>query len=55
LARGGADVTPPGHPGILVELSEGGHVGYRPISRSGVPTIDVNIPGYDIKKIKFTP
>jgi hypothetical protein len=59
LARGGKDITPPGYPGKLIELPNGrGTVGYRPASKSGPPTIDVNavdatgqpIP---IEKIKF--
>ncbi len=59
LARGGKDVTPPGYPGTLIELPGGrGRVGYRPVSGSGPPTIDVKavdaagrlIP---IRKIKF--
>jgi hypothetical protein len=59
LTRGGKDVTPPGYPGTMIELPGGrGWVGYRPASRSGPPTIDVNavdaagrvIP---ITKIKF--
>ncbi|MCX8049220.1 MAG: RHS repeat-associated core domain-containing protein [Methylohalobius sp.] len=53
---GGRLVTPPGYPGILVELPGGGFVGFRPISASGPPTIDVNIPGLsEITKIKFVP
>jgi hypothetical protein len=56
LARGGTDVTPPGHVGRLVKLPDnGGYIGYRPFSRSGPPTIDVNVPGSPIREIKFTP
>jgi hypothetical protein len=37
-------------------LPGGGFVGYRPISLSGPPTIDVNISSLpDIMKIKFLP
>lgn len=59
LAQGGKEITPPGYPGILIELPSGqGIIGYRPASKSGAPTIDVNavdaagrpIP---IEKIKF--
>ena len=59
LTPGGKDITPVGYPGQLVELPNGrGTVGYRPASKSGPPTIDVNavdaagqpIP---IEKIKF--
>ena len=53
LTRDGADVTPPGHPGKLVRIPEGGHIGYRPTSRSGPPTIDVNVAGIAIRKLKF--
>jgi hypothetical protein len=53
LSQGGKDITPPGYSGNLVELPTGGIVGFRPSSRSGPPTIDVNIPGIPIRKIKF--
>jgi hypothetical protein len=44
LAPGGTDITPASYPGTLIELPNGrGRVGYRPASRSGPPTIDVNI------------
>jgi hypothetical protein len=55
LTEGGVDVTPPGYPGIRRELPGGGFVGLRPVSKSGPPTIDVDIPGIDIDKIKFVP
>jgi hypothetical protein len=45
--------TPPGYPGQRYKLPGGGHVGYRPVSKSGPPTIDINITGIPIKKIKF--
>jgi hypothetical protein len=59
LTQGGKDITPSGYPGKLIEFPSGrGTVGYRPASKSGPPTIDVNavdtagqpIP---IEKIKF--
>jgi hypothetical protein len=59
LSEGGTDITPAGYPGTLIELPDGrGRIGYRPASKSGPPTIDVNavdaagrpIP---IEKIKF--
>lgn len=53
LAAGGRDITPPGHPGKVVELPSGGFVGYRPFSKSGPPTVDVNIPGIPITEVKF--
>jgi hypothetical protein len=55
LTDGGTDVTPPGYPGILKRLPGGGYAGLRPASKSGPPTIDVDIPGIDIDKIKFLP
>jgi hypothetical protein len=53
LTKGGKDVTQSNHVGRVVELPEGGHIGYRPFSRSGEPTIDVNLPGESIREIKF--
>jgi hypothetical protein len=53
LARGGTPVVAPRYPGKLVDLPGGGHVGLRPASKSGEPTIDVDITGIAIKKIKF--
>jgi hypothetical protein len=53
LTAGGTDVTPPGYPGILRRLAGGGHVGLRPASKSGPPTIDIDIPGVAIDKVKF--
>ena len=55
LTDGGTDVTPPGYPGTLRKLPGGGSAGLRPASKSGPPTIDVNIPGINIDKIKFVP
>lgn len=55
LAEGGRDVTPEGHRGKLVQLPDGSYVGLRPNSKSGPPTVDVNIPGVDIEKLKFVP
>jgi hypothetical protein len=53
LTEGGIDITPPGYPGRLKRLVGGGIAGLRPDSKSGPPTIDVDIPGIDIDKIKF--
>lgn len=59
LTQGGTDITPPGYPGTLIELPSGrGTIGYRPVSKSGPPTIDVNAvdtAGHPIpiEKIKF--
>ena len=52
LSRGGKVVDNPSFPGTLVR-TERGFVGLRPVSRSGPPTIDVNIPGIGIDEIKF--
>jgi hypothetical protein len=52
LSHGGTDVTPPGHIGTLVKLPGGrGMIGYRPSSKSGPPTIDVNVVDAGGKKI----
>src|SRR5947207_319387 len=53
LGRGGTAHTPPGYPGSGAYLPDGGWVGVRPAPKSGPPTIDVDIPGIPIKKIKF--
>jgi len=53
LTVGGKPVVVPTYPGKMVDLPAGGRVGLRPKSKSGVPTIDVDIPGIPVKKIKF--
>ncbi|MEN9667193.1 MAG: hypothetical protein RLZZ326_3556 [Planctomycetota bacterium] len=55
LAAGAKDVTPPGYPGKLFELPNGGRVGLRPISSSAdkSPSIDVNIPDNPVRKVHF--
>jgi hypothetical protein len=53
LKAGGTPDTPPSYPGRRYKLPGGGWVGLRPASKSGPPTIDVNIPGIPIDKIKF--
>ena len=53
LTAGGKPVAVPSYPGKQVDLPGGGRVGLRPKSKSGEPTIDVDIPGVPIKKIKF--
>lgn len=53
LTAGGTPVVVPKYPGKMVDLPGGGRVGVRPKSKSGGPTIDVDIPGIPIKKIKF--
>jgi RHS repeat-associated protein len=49
LTQGGKVLEKPGYPGTLVELPGGGVVGFRPTSRSGPPTIDVNTPEFQLK------
>jgi hypothetical protein len=51
--RIGTVVNDARYPGILVRLPNGGFVGVRPVSTSGPPTVDLNIPGIDIREIKF--
>lgn len=53
LAVGGNAVNVPTYPGRMLDLPGGGRVGLRPKSKSGPPTIDVDIAGIPIKKIKF--
>jgi hypothetical protein len=53
LTSGGKAAAVPTYPGKMVDLPGGGRVGLRPKSKSGEPTIDVDIPGIPIKKIKF--
>lgn len=53
LTVGGKPVVVPTYPGKMVDLPGGGRVGLRPKSKSGEPTIDVDIPGIPIKKLKF--
>lgn len=59
LTAGGTVLQKPGYPGTLVRLPAGrGTIGYRPRSKGGPPTLDVNavdsqgrkIP---VEKIKF--
>jgi hypothetical protein len=59
LTKGGAVISKPGYQGTLMRLPQGrGTVGYRPKSKSGPPTIDVNVidsrgQRIPIEKIKF--
>ena len=61
LTKGGTDITPPGHIGKVIRLPDGSVISYRPKSKtvprpeakSGPPTIDVNVPGLKIRKLKF--
>lgn len=53
LTKGGTDITPPGHPGTVIRMPDGSVISHRPTSKSGPPTIDVNVPGLNIRKLKF--
>jgi uncharacterized protein RhaS with RHS repeats len=55
LSQGGTPANSPTYPGSAVTLPGGGFVGIRPgsASTSGVPAIDINVPGVDIGKIHF--
>ena len=53
LTVGGIPMITPSYPGEMVDLPGGGRVGLRPISDSGEPTVDIDIEGIPIKKIKF--
>jgi hypothetical protein len=53
LTDGATPAKVPSYPGKMFDLPGGGRVGLRPKSKSGEPTIDVDIPGIPIKKIKF--
>jgi len=54
LKSGGTANTPQKYPGQGYDLPGGGWVGLRPTSKSGEPTIDIQVPGIPIRKIKFT-
>lgn len=53
LSKGGETVKGTNYPGALMRIGEEATVGLRPTSKSGPPTIDVNIPGLNIREIKF--
>lgn len=53
LTKGGTDITPSRYPGKRVRLPNGDTIGYRPKSTSGPPTIDVDVAGVGIDKLKF--
>lgn len=53
LTKGGTDITPPGYPGKRVRLPNGDTIGYRPKSKSGPSTIDVDVAGVGNRKLKF--
>ena len=52
--RGAVDITPPAHPGRMYRLDDGTIIGYRPLTSSGSPSIDINIPGFtSVRKLHF--
>jgi hypothetical protein len=53
LSKGGVPDTPPGYPGEGTRLPNGDWVGYRPNSRSGSPTVDINIHDISFDRIHF--
>jgi hypothetical protein len=53
LSAGGIVDTPLGYPGVRTRLPNGDFIGYRPLSRSGEPSIDLDISGFPYTKIKF--
>ena len=57
VGRGGVDVTPPTYfaGGRMVQLPDGSRIGYRPGSKTGTPTIDIEVPGLRdiIRRIHF--
>ena len=50
--KGGQDITPEGRPGRVIRTPEG-TFGIRPSSKSGPPTVDVNVPGLPLRELKF--
>ncbi len=57
LSKGGKVINDPDYPGTRVELPDGGgYVGFRPVSSpksGGAPTVDINVPGVPIDKLKY--
>jgi hypothetical protein len=53
LSAGSTLSMPPNYPGQGCVPAGGGFIGLRPVSGSGDPAIDVNIPGIPIKKLHF--
>lgn len=54
LSQGGTPINAPTYPGTAIQPPEGGFIGIRPISGSGGPAIDINVPDIPINKIHFT-
>jgi len=58
LARGGTRIRRNDYPGTFVRLPGGGTIGFRTVmsrSERSAATIDINVPGVPIRKIKFNP
>lgn len=53
--RGGTDITPPGFNGQITRLPDGNTITYRPVSTSGPPAVDTNIPSLRqiIRRVHF--
>ncbi|QYO67761.1 hypothetical protein [Leptolyngbya sp. 7M] len=58
LTQGGTVKNNPGYPGLQIIRPDGGYVSIRTEatrSPNTIATIDINIPGIPIRKIKFNP
>lgn len=53
LTEGGKIQNRAGYPGIGKQLPNGDWIGYRPTSKSGPPSIDIDAKGIPFTKIKF--
>ncbi len=53
LSKDGTPHTPKNYPGEGKKLPNGDWVGYRKSSKSGSPTVDVNVNGVDFNKVHF--
>ena len=53
LTQGAKKLNKPNYEGELFQPPGGGFIGYRPVSTSGPPTIEVRIPGLRDIKLKF--
>ena len=55
LKEGGIEATPEGYEGTAYKMPDGSFIGYRPMSNSGEPTIDINVPSLRniVEKLKF--
>lgn len=51
--KSGMDVTSLERPGQVIRLPNGSYIGLRPKSKSGPPTIDVNVAGTGVRELKF--